>query len=322
MEEGSNCKSNNLIITTGGTISTEFCDGVLVEGKANIMQFFGEQTYKLSSPFCVLSEDLTFDKLDKLASIIRACPQSNVIVTTGTDNLSATANYLSIALSGTDKSIVIISADKPLSDKASNGHANIKTAKLLQKENIKGVYVVYQNPSSKMVNIHHGSRVMPLVDFTGVCSSANNLVKGFFDGTMINFCDLRSGSGTQVNVSYNAKKGGSVHYVVPHIGFDYKAFNKTIKKTDTVVCSTHHSGTIRTSGANTINDIKCSVLLAGGLNGSNVYKSQTKLNKHIQVINNIASYTLYIKTVLAQSLDKKQITQYLTTNVANEFFGL
>ncbi len=328
MHPTQNNKKQNILITTGGTISTEICHGYLRPNLVDVEQFFGQYFFNQKySPFCILSENLSFENLEQLCEIIQKhdCTDSNFIITAGTDNLAFMANYLAIRLCDIDAVVIIVSSDRPLSDKNASGHAHIKSAIMASGELDSGVYVVYVDAcDSQTVNIHLGARVLPLRDFDGACVSGNNSHIGSIKNDVMTLNggvnQLKRNKNAIKTLDFDKKAVKSVHLIAPHVGFDYNKFSHSLNERDIIVSSSYHSGTLKTSGENNINAIKNLCFVAGGKSGVQ-YESRKDAHGNIIFVDNIAPLALYIKVILSYNLDSQQQREFIDSGVANEFFG-
>jgi L-asparaginase len=116
-----------------------------------------------SRPMNILSENMTAARWRELIFHLRTLPlggKDGLIVTHGTDTLAYTACLLSLFFSAPALPVLLVSANRPPADPASNGPANFAAAIAAINEKIPpGVYVVYRNSDGKTY-IHSGAELL------------------------------------------------------------------------------------------------------------------------------------------------------------------
>jgi L-asparaginase len=86
--------------------------------------------------------------------------KDGLLVTHGTDTLAYTACLLSLLFSTAELPVLLVSANRPLSDPASNGHENFAAAIAAVREHIPpGVYAVYRNSDGRTY-LHAGAELL------------------------------------------------------------------------------------------------------------------------------------------------------------------
>jgi len=156
------------LVATGGTIGASSRDGVLgidSDVPPAILDFLPEGLDSTwSRPFSILSEDTTSIHWSWLARHIAALPLGKldaVLVAHGSDTLAWTAAALSFALRGIPVPVVLVGADRPLEDEASNGPDNFRSAvSFALAEHLPGLFVSWRNPGEASI-IHLATRLLP-----------------------------------------------------------------------------------------------------------------------------------------------------------------
>ena len=159
-------------VFTGGTISCSRTDGALSPDTQNgyllldlAKQAGIEAAFITTQPYTILSENLSAENLMALRRCLEQALDSGydrILVTHGTDTLAYTAAYLDFVLGARDATIVLVSANYPLSDNRSNGVTNVvAAARFLEANAAKGVFVAYRNTGEDDVTIHRGRDVLP-----------------------------------------------------------------------------------------------------------------------------------------------------------------
>ncbi|MDR2131851.1 MAG: asparaginase domain-containing protein [Clostridiales Family XIII bacterium] len=116
-----------------------------------------------SRPMNILSENMTLTRWRELLSHIGDLAldgKDGLIVTHGTDTLAHTACLLSLALSPPKLPVMLVSANRPPEDPASNGGKNLAAALAAIEENIPpGVYATYANSDGRTY-LHAGAELL------------------------------------------------------------------------------------------------------------------------------------------------------------------
>lgn len=124
--------------------------------------------FVVSEPLRLLSEDANPDHWERLVRHIRKRVDARVdavVVLHGSDTLPWTACALAFALQGLSVPIVLVAADLPLDDPASNGQTNFDAAMaFIREETLPGVFVAWTNPD-EAPTIHLGTRLEPADTF-------------------------------------------------------------------------------------------------------------------------------------------------------------
>lgn len=145
-----------LVILTGGTIGSKSENGTVNVNSTSAYKIIDLYCDKYGSdvefdavqPVNVLSENITdeiwlklFDCLDS----VDCSKYSGIIVCHGSDTLSYTASMVGMLYNKLDIPLVFIAANYELGNEKSNGITNFRSAVILIKSMVKGVFVAYSN---------------------------------------------------------------------------------------------------------------------------------------------------------------------------------
>lgn len=294
---------NIALVVTGGSISSRIVNGETVlsdAATAQIASIVGAT--EVFDKFKIHSEGIEFEHLNTLRLTIEEALATNpdgVIVAHGTDTLAFSAAYLAYVFSGARVPIVMCSADLPLTDSESNGHAILASAKTFLKNAKPGVYAVYRNAGSA-VKVHHGARLL----------TAHIHEHFYFSIGDSSF----NGTGLMRGMDFDLTGSPRVLCITPYIGLDYGAFD--MKGCAAVVHTAYHSGRINAGAfnkfANEHKDIP--MFLTAG---------QKKYGKNDFVPNIIQCHgitpsALYIKVLIGLKNNVKDLTAFVMKNACGE----
>ena len=248
------------VIFTGGTIGSRTADGVidldpdapelLLTVCRNRYSDLRDVSFSVYRPIDVLSENMTpyeFGKIAECVSVIKDDDDvSGIILTHGTDTLTFSANALSLIFADIDLPLVLVSADKPVSE-GGNGVANFKAAADFIALGIPGVFVAYQNYREPM-RIHLGSRLTESEQLTGRVHSVGGLHFGSFEGGRF-IVNRAPGNVTEKELSEHKKPSGlttlssDVVTITPHTALDFGYYAAGDKVPAVYIVKLFHSGT-------------------------------------------------------------------------------
>ena len=317
-------KAKNItLINSGGTISSDYDGMIMRPGRITEFPELEGRIAKVETPFCMLSEDMTFKSLKLLSDCVAREIESSeaIIITHGTDTLAYTAAYLGLMNAGIDIPVLIVSADFPLTNPRSNGSANLQCAlSVIDEGSLKGVYVPYRNPYERPV-LHVSTRLLSSRDFDGGLNSALGKVCGHTDHSGKFVVSERI---AQKPFELKGKgKSKAVQLIFANPGIDYAALNKSAREQDAaIVFAGYHTGSINT-GAEGIGQLEgVETYLAGGVSGEK-YQSIERMPSFVKVIDNIAPITLYSKVRIAHEnfATEKERTEYIMANTFGEYFN-
>ena len=154
---------NILLFTTGGTIGSAF-DGTAIDvrtdGKCAVAERYAaahpDVQFHILSPLNILSESVTADDLTVLIKALLEADLSvfdGVILTVGSDNLAYLASLVGLLCGGWHVPVILVAADKVLSDPLSNGYENFSCAVALIRLKRQGIFVPYRN-SDGVLYVH------------------------------------------------------------------------------------------------------------------------------------------------------------------------
>lgn len=263
-----------LVIMTGGTIcsSTDekgqrFSSASKIniindfkDGKAGWSPFSEVVEFDSEMPTDILSENMTVEKWNIILDCIRkveAKKYNGIIILHGTDTLGFTAPLLSAVLSGYAIPVMLVSAQLPLDNDGTNGHANFKAAVELIMNGIKpNVYAVYQNMDGKMY-LHLGSRLLQCKNFSDDFESDGMQLITETDNAKADGKDFETDT---VYINKMGKLMPSVLCIAPHVGLDYSVFK--LDEVKAVVHGTYHTESVCVDRSRGIGEITDSSILS------------------------------------------------------------
>ena len=138
-----------LIVFTGGTISTEIKENVIVKGQktSSLLSLLPPHySYDLLEPFDILSENMTTDLLFSLFRSISDALQKEkyhgVLITHGTDTLAYTAQLAALLLGAVSCPVILLGSKYASNHPQYDGQINFTKAIQLLSFVSTGVYVV------------------------------------------------------------------------------------------------------------------------------------------------------------------------------------
>lgn len=310
------------LINSGGTISSDYDGNIMRPGLVTSFDELKGRVDRVCTPFCMLSENMTWKSLKSLSDCLAGELKSSeaVIITHGTDTLAYTAAYLGLMNAGIDIPVMIVSADFPLSNPRSNGSANLMCAlAAIDEGNLGGVYVPYRNPYERPV-LHYSTRLLSSRDFDGGLNSTLGKVCGHTDhsGKFV-VSDVVTPHPFDLSGKGKSK---SVQLIFANPGIDYASLARSAREQDAaLVFAGYHTGSINT-GADGIGLLDgTETYLAGGVTGEK-YQSLEQMPSFVKVIDNIAPITLYTKVRIAHENfpTAKEREEYIMTDTFGEFF--
>ncbi len=311
------------LINSGGTISSDYDGMIMRPGRVTSFDELEGRVQKVVSPFCMLSENMTWQSLKQLSDCLAGELETAeaIVITHGTDTLAYTAAYLGLTNVGIDIPVMLVSADLPLSNLQSNGSANLLCAlAAIDEGSVKGVYVPYRNPFENPV-LHASTRLLSSRDFDGGLNSALGKVCGYTDRTGKFIHSDRIEAHKFDLCGKGSKKPVQLLFANP--GIDYKALARSAREQDAaLVFAGYHTGSINSAadGIGLLEGIE--TYLAGGLSGEK-YQSIEQMPSFVRVIDNIAPITLYTKVRIAHEnfASDEERQAYILANTFGEYFN-
>lgn len=159
-----------LILTTGGTIASKQTKDGLVPGdiggllQEKLAMFSGDYSVDIRMVFAKDSSNIVPGDWDMVAAAIReGLPEyDGIVILHGTDTMSYSAAMLSYLFIGVDKPVVITGSQLPLTEKNSDGTANLRDAVVTAGDGrLKGVFVVFHDKIMKGTRTYKRSSVNP-----------------------------------------------------------------------------------------------------------------------------------------------------------------
>jgi len=235
---------NILVILTGGTIGSSFCEEFISlnsDSKSKLLDGYSHLEIDTISPYTILSEQLNGEYLNSLIKCVGENLSKNydgIIVTHGTDTLQYSASALSVAYGDSKIPVVLVSSNYVLDDPRANGKDNFKYAVEFIKEKIGGVFVSYRNTGGKP-EIHQGNMLLPHEIYSDDVKSIGGAFGCFENEKFIQNSQLvRFDTAKNVSLSKNAR----ILWLKIHPGMalpDTKGY-------DVILLEAYHSGTLPT----------------------------------------------------------------------------
>ena len=248
-----------LLILTGGTIGSAKKKNIVNVSKNNHLKSYllknnKKINFKTVQPINIQSENVTPNIWNKIIKCIEKNWNnkfSGIIITHGTDTLSYTSSALSQYFYNFYKPVVLVSSNKPLKDKNSNGKLNFAAAvDFIEKIKLPGTYVSYKNPRDSFVSFFIGSRVRQINSYY------KNLNSGFGEPFCIlkkkKFSFIKKNNPSILSIKKNGKKkdlntkfmfSNKISLIHPYPGLNYDSFNLNKMKSKVILHTLNHSGT-------------------------------------------------------------------------------
>ncbi len=323
-----------LVVFTGGTIGSSTGEKWISLDQATSFTLLenykkdndASVNFEVLNPYSILSENLSGKELTALSKLINQKVKEGydgIVITHGTDTIQYTAAALSFVVD-TDIPVLLVSANYPLENPLSNGNANFKGAvDFIINGGDKGVFVAYQNPNDKKVNIHLGSRLISHLEAKDELFSIDaKPYAEINDGKIIRFSAPIVYNVLKENVSFN---DFSKILVVSSIPGDCFSYN--LDGIEATILKPYHSGTLNTENPKLIdfcNSAKAKnipVILINEKDGTSYESTKGYGELGITAIPSSTLPSVYVKTWLAISLGK-DVKSFLQKELAGEFTKL
>ncbi len=318
------------VIYTGGTIGS--CikgDFIGVDDK---MQYVllkkyendNEIVFETSSPYSILSENLSANELNLLQKEIKeklSRDFDGIIVTHGSDTLQYTSTAIEYAFGNCSIPIIFVSADFPLEDKRSNGYPNFQCAiEFIRNRIATGVFVSYKNDNESVTNIHIPSRILQHNELNANVYSIDRKPFARYNGDFtINSTKLPDKTENTGIVNYTPDSQILVIPNTPGQGYLY-----SLENIKAIFFKTYHCATRDTANEKfvefckkaTVKQIPMFVLSPESDTNYESTKKYRDLN--ITLLPYSTFISAYMKIWIAVSM-RYNIKQFATQQIANEF---
>ena len=313
---------NILVIFTGGTIGTIEKSGYLSTDEStrytllnNYINTDGDITFTTSSPYTILSENLSSNEINLLQKEISSnfsAGYDGIIVTHGTDTLQYTSCAIEYSFSDCSIPIVFVSSAYPLDNPKANGHINFEAAvEFIKQSKSGGVYVSYKNENEANANIHIPSKILQHAEFRSDIYSIDNKPYAIYNGKIEYSNSEYLPSNALGYVPYRENSG--ILVIDSHPGDNY---NYCLDSVEAVIIKPYHSGTLCTSSQKFQNFCKNIMqrnipFFAVNITDGISYES-TKLFDNLSIIplTHSTYISAYVKLWAAISL-KKDIVEFM-----------
>ncbi len=307
---------NILVIFTGGTIGTIEKKGYLSTDEStrytllNNYRNIGEDiTFTTSSPYTILSENLSSNEINLLQKEISAKlagGYDGIIVTHGTDTLQYTSCAIEYSFSDCNIPILFVSSAYPLDNPKANGHINFEAAvEFIKQSKSGGVFVSYKNENEANVNIHIPSKILQHAEFSSDIYSIDNKPYAIYNGKIEYGNDEYLPTNALGYVPYRDNSG--ILVIDSHPGDSY---SYCLDNVEAIIIKPYHSGTLCTSSQKFQEFCKNAVqknipIFAVNITDGISYES-TKLFDDLGIITlrNCTYISAYVKLWAALSLKK------------------
>jgi L-asparaginase len=203
-----------------------------------------------SRPMNILSENMTTARWHELIMHLRSLAlggKDGLIITHGTDTLAYTACLLSLVFSTPKLPVVLVSADRPPDDPASNARENLTAALAAIEEKIPpGVYAAYRNSDGRTY-LHAGAELLQCP------CGGDDFFSVFYGGAAGDpLAEIRTGKlcyrkapPASAPPSGGFSEGFDGHFrkvlaIQPYVGLHYDSYS--LDETDAVLHGLYHSG--------------------------------------------------------------------------------
>lgn len=259
-------KNKICVIFTGGTIGSATSGktvNLLDDGKSLLIELYkaeygADVEFEVHRPLNILSENVQFGDLRRMADCVKAVDQSRyngIIITHGTDTLCFTANLFSQIFRDIKIPLVFVSALFPLDDARSRGVENFAGAvDFILKEKLRGVFVSFRNERENL-KIHLAGRLQFTDQITGKFESLLDLpLCEYVGGEFVYPAEM-----TAVKEGCNLPRAPYGEYrlckdivtIRARAFLDFSLYTFGEKKPKAVIIELYHSGTVCTEGEET-----------------------------------------------------------------------
>lgn len=308
-----------LFIFTGGTVGSTAVNGFISADPDKpfaLLDMYRSRygidfDYRTLQPYTELSENNNGAVINSLLNAVipqaRSGGYDGIIVTHGTDTIQYSAAALAYTIAP-DIPIMLLSADRPLEDKLSNGLDNMRAAvEFIKNVKTRGVWVPYRNTVGGDVYVHFAARLLGTAAFSDMLFSADNSYYGRFDADG-NF--YRNEKAVMLPDEIEPLNCGDLEaaarkllFIEPYPGMSYP----DIEGIECIIHKCYHSGTINTKNFYPKDFFqkaaeRGTLIFAAGIDGGRSYES-VKAFSGLSVIpiKRIAPIAAYVKAWISLS---------------------
>lgn len=245
---------NIAVIFTGGTI------GSTVNGNWTSLDTASRQAlingyrqrhpedtvnFTVRTPYTILSEHLNAEALNTLLEAVEAEEAGDVdgiIVTHGTDTLAYSSAALALRFPSPRCPILVVSANYPLDDPRTNGHAHFEAAVAYIERGAPALTLTaYRNPTTTAVTLHHANRFYLQPELAEEVIGAAPPAAVFENGE-VTLVDAAVPDRLPMTNRYPAHSRVLMATAVPGMGYPY-----ALEGIKAVLFRPYHSGTLNTA---------------------------------------------------------------------------
>lgn len=247
------------VILTGGTIGSKKEQGwivpnqeepwlILEEYKRHYPESAADIVFDVKMPYQILSENLNGEYLNRLIQEVRdmigQAIYDGILICHGTDTLAYTAAMLDWVLQGVTIPVLLISSNYPLQDVRANGLTNFRFGVETVRQDLQGVYVVYQN-RNRRTYVHAGRNILAHQTFEDEIYSLCGDYAGVYDeeGRFNRMKQKECGQSCLPAGSYHGLRESSefIQWIRLYPGVTYPNPDGGVKA---ILLESYHSGTI------------------------------------------------------------------------------
>lgn len=251
-----------LLLLTGGTICSfpdseghrssdaKMAAPLLVETLRNSRSAYKNYEIDVETVSNVLSENMTVEVwnslLEKLRLIVENTPQeyAGILIAHGTDTLAYTAPLLDYLMTGSRIPVMLVSAQKPLTDSDSNGGNNfVESVEWILNRRVQdGCWVVYRNMDGTTY-LHRGSHLLQSGDYSNDFYSIDKKQEAPVFHVNADLLKEYTGLEEPLIMELNASSflQDGILKIMPYVGINYA--NYSLKNVKSVMHGLYHSAT-------------------------------------------------------------------------------
>ena len=202
-------------------------------------------SFMVRTPYTILSEHLNADAVNALLDAVEAEEAGNVdgiIVTHGTDTLAYSSAALSLRFPSPRCPIIVVSANYPLDDPRTNGHAHFEAAVAYIESGAPALTLTaYRNPAETAVTLHHADRIFLQPELAEEVVGMGKPA-ALVENKAVTLVDTVVPDRPPMTSRYAAQSGVLMVTAVPGMGYPYD-----LDGIKAVLFRPYHSGTLNTA---------------------------------------------------------------------------